>query len=271
MKRLGQHFLKNRRKLKEIAASLDLKEGDVVVEIGAGHGELTRELIAVPNVKVIAIEKDKSLVLKLKENFKSPELEIVEGDALKVLPSLIRNLELEIRNSSYKVAGNIPFYITGRLLRILGDLITGGILKYTTLMVFTVQKEVAERICAAPPKMNLLAASVQFWAKPEIIGSIPKKDFSPPPEVDAVIVKLTTKYQQLKTENYYKLIKILFRQPRKTVLNNLAAGLKSNKKEITEKLKKLKINPEDRAQNLSVDEILKLSRELKTENASDPR
>ncbi len=261
MKRLGQHFLKNRQKLKKIADSLDLKGGETVVEIGAGHGELTRMLLAVPNVKVIAIEKDKNLIKELEENFKflisnfetnsnnqNSKLKIIHGDALKILPSVIRN-------SCCKIAGNIPFYITGQLFRVLGDLITNYQLPITTI-VLTVQKEVAKRICAKPPRMNLLAASVQFWADPEIVGFIPKKDFKPQPEVDAAILRLTSKQKlgkgnyQLLITNYYKLIKVLFKQPRKTILNNLSA-LKP-KEEVIPLLKKLRINPTDRPQDLAV-------------------
>jgi 16S rRNA (adenine1518-N6/adenine1519-N6)-dimethyltransferase len=277
--KLGQHFLKNKGKIRKIADSLDLKEGDFIVEIGPGHGELTRELIAVPNVKVIAVEKDKSLALKLKENFefrisnfkknsndKNSKPEVIQGDALKILPSLIQNSKLKTQNSGYKVAGNIPYYITGKLLRVLGELVTGVMTRHNippiSLVVLMVQKEVAERLTAKPPKMNLLAASVQFWASPEIIDYISRKDFSPPPKVDSAIIKLITKNQQLTTdENYYKLIKILFKQPRKTILNNLAGGLGKEKKEITEALGRIGINPLDRPQNLSVEKINKLAKE----------
>jgi 16S rRNA (adenine1518-N6/adenine1519-N6)-dimethyltransferase len=291
-KSLGQHFLKNKGKIKEIVDSLGLEKGDVVIEIGPGHGELTRELVSTPGVTVIAVEKDRRLVSELKENFKfqisnfeTPKqslrdatgqansndqiskLQIVEGDALKILPTLIQNSKFlprrqagKIKNSGYKVAGNIPYYITGKLLRITGDLITNYQLPITTI-VLTVQKEVAERICAKPPKMNLLAASVQFWAKPEIIGFIPKKDFSPPPEVDSAIVKFEIRNSKLEIQDsYYKLVRILFKQPRKTILNNLAGGPELNKKKLVKKLKELKINPEDRPQNLSVDDIKKLAR-----------
>jgi 16S rRNA (adenine1518-N6/adenine1519-N6)-dimethyltransferase len=263
-RRLGQHFLKNRGKIKEIIDSLELKRGDIIVEIGAGHGELTGELLTRQDIKVIAIEKDKRLVEELKGNFqfpisnfqtnsnnRNPKLEIVHGDILKELPSLIQN-------SSYKVVGNIPYYITGKLLRILGELELKP-----ELIVLTIQKEVAERVCAESPKMNLLAASVQFWAAPEIVSSISKKDFEPPPEVDSAIMRLKTKPpfgDQLLATSYYKLIKILFKQPRKTILNNLSDGLKLNKDEITKELKKLKINPASRPQNLDIQNIQKLIR-----------
>ncbi len=264
-KRLGQHFLKNAGKIRKIADSLELKRGDFVIEIGPGNGELTKELIKHP-VRVIAIEKDPRLYEKLvNSNWKLGNVEFTNGDALEVLPAIITNYELPTAN--YKIVGNIPYYITGKLLRIIGELITDYKLPITTA-VLTVQKEVAERMTANPPKMNLLAASVQFWASPEIVDYIPKSDFKPQPKVDSAVVKLTTKVISHKSLviSYYKLIKILFKQPRKTILNNLSAGLSLGKGKITGRLDALKISPSDRPQNLGVEEIMKLSRELEMKN-----
>ena len=310
---LGQHFLKNKAKLKKIIDALELKDGDIVVEVGPGHGELTQEIQKSKiseteqvrygagknqsanwrtKIKIIAIEKDINLVKFLEEKFSKDKnidpvrskileisadlskinrtsngVEIIYGDALKVLP----NLTNELKNlKTYKLTGNIPYYITGYLLRILGELENKP-----SLIVLTIQKEVAQRVCAKPPKMNLLAASVQFWAEPKIIGSVSKKDFWPIPKVDSAIIKLTPltllvrSSIQCNKEKYYEFIKILFKQPRKTILNNLLSGIvgknwggkvnkKKNKEEIIEKLKKIGINPQARPQNLSVEQILKL-------------
>lgn len=275
--KLGQHFLINKAKIKKIAAALAPKENETVLDIGAGHGELTRALLKYPNVKVIALEKDKGLVEEIKKTFQfsisnfqtnsndqNPKLEIIHGDALKILPILLTNYKLPITN--YKLVGNIPYYITGRLLRLIGDLITKDKLPITAC-VFTLQKEVAERICAKPPKMNLLAATVQFWAEPEIVDFIPKKDFRPQPKVASAIIKLTNRKWQLLNKNdsnhqslatnYYKLVRILFKQPRKTILNNLVAW--KSKNEILAALEKIKINPAARPQNLTLENIKKLA------------
>src|SRR3989344_5926855 len=310
---LGQHFLKNKAKLKKIIDALELKDGDIVVEVGPGHGELTQEIQKSKiseteqvrygagknqsanwrtKIKIIAIEKDINLVKFLEEKFSKDKnidpvrskileisadlskinrtsngVEIIYGDALKVLP----NLTNELKNlKTYKLTGNIPYYITGYLLRILGELENKP-----SLIVLTIQKEVAQRVCAKPPKMNLLAASVPFWAEPKIIGSVSKKDFRPIPKVDSAIIKLipltllVRSSIQCNKEKYYEFIKILFKQPRKTILNNLLSGIggknwggkvnkKKNKEEIIEKLKKIGINPQARPQNLSVEQILKL-------------
>ncbi|MFA5083991.1 MAG: 16S rRNA (adenine(1518)-N(6)/adenine(1519)-N(6))-dimethyltransferase RsmA [Candidatus Paceibacterota bacterium] len=260
MEKLGQHFLTNEIKLQKIARTLDLKADDSVIEIGPGHGELT--LILAKNFQfidskfqLIAIEKDEKLLKSLQKKFKTDEnIELIKGDALEIIPQLAGNHKLQ--NENYKITGNIPYYITGYLLRIIGELENKPL-----LVVLTIQKEVAERICAEPPKMNLLAASVQFWAEPKIIDYIPKSDFKPQPKVDSTIIKLTTNNLRLttqETENYYKLIKILFKQPRKTILNNLKPATE-NLQLLTKKLELIGINSNDRPQNLNIEQIKKIA------------
>lgn len=257
-KKLGQHFLINKEKIGRIVEALDLKSGDTIVEIGPGHGELTEEF-RIPNleVMVIAVEKDKKLAENLKKKFaRAQNIKIINEDILKILPQILK---------SYKLVGNIPYYITGYLLRILGELE-----RKPSLIVLTIQKEVAERICAlrqarGRSNMNLLAASVQFWAEPEIIDYIPKRDFKPAPKVDSAIIKLIPKSYILNSKSYYSFIKILFKQPRKTMLNNLESGIKNlefgkeNRKKLKEKLELTGINPFGRPQDLSIEQIIELS------------
>ncbi|MDP3014882.1 MAG: 16S rRNA (adenine(1518)-N(6)/adenine(1519)-N(6))-dimethyltransferase RsmA [bacterium] len=288
-KYLGQHFLINKDKLREIVEALELKNGDTVIEIGPGHGELTSEIVSklqslkVKKFKIIAIEKDEELADSLKKwSLRATEgsaaisgiasalprndgkIEIIHGDALKILPKISKTQNL--KPNTYKVVGNIPYYITGYLLRILGELESKP-----SLIVLTIQKEVAERICAGKSKMNLLAASVQFWAKPKIIGYISKKDFQPAPGVDSAIIALSPRtdadWTRIDADKYYKLIKILFKQPRKTILNNLLVVCRDAKdanthecrEKIIKKLRKLDIDPRARPQDLSIEQIEKLS------------
>jgi 16S rRNA (adenine1518-N6/adenine1519-N6)-dimethyltransferase len=254
-RKLGQHFLEDEEALEKIAAGLEIKKTDVVVEIGPGHGELTRHLVEYHPKKIIAIEKDKYLAEALPRDL-SPlltgtELKIINADALKALSSL--------RLRRYKLIGNIPFYITGRLLRILSEL-----KNKPEIIVLTVQKEVAERIVAQPPRMNLLAAITQFWADPEIIGSIPRQKFSPPPEVDSAIIRLFPK----KTKNpdqYYRFVKILFKQPRKTILNNLLTTSKNHEERTVEELEKAGLTSSSRPQNLNIKTIVLLASSLKND------
>ena len=105
--------------------------------------------------------------------------------------------------------------------------------------------------------MNLLSAAVQFWAEPKILFTLKPDDFSPPPEVNSAVIKLTPKRLTLNAERYYKLIHIIFKQPRKTLINNLFAGnnFKLSKNEIENTLKILKIDPNSRPQNLSLGDI----------------
>ncbi|HQA95872.1 MAG TPA: rRNA adenine N-6-methyltransferase family protein, partial [Candidatus Colwellbacteria bacterium] len=111
------------------------------------------------------------------------------------------------------------------------------------------------------PQMNLLAASVCFWAEPKIISFVSKKDFSPAPKVDSAVILLKTRLSEspIDRKNYYPFIKALFKQPRKTILNNLSA-LETNKEKLKEKLEKQGVDPSLRGQDLSFEEILELSR-----------
>lgn len=226
---------------------MELQEGETVIEVGAGHGELTFELAQWP-VQILAVEKDRFLIQKLESKIKSQELgggrvKVVQGDILKILPQLVRKLEI----GNWKLAGNIPYYLTGYLFRIIGEL------KHKpALMVFTLQKEVAERIVAQPPQMNKLAASVQFWAEPEIISSIPRRDFKPIPKIDSVIIKLRIRMAPSALNNYYQVINAVFKQPRKTIVNNLAAGLGMLREKVLEKIAPLGLTGQERGQNLSL-------------------
>ncbi|MDO8516340.1 MAG: rRNA adenine dimethyltransferase family protein [bacterium] len=317
--RLGQHFLINHSALKKIAAALSIAAGDTIVEIGPGHGELTSELLTFVDShtfadshrhgKIIAIEKDGRLASELKTKFaKTSIIEIIEGDALRLLPSIVNGQLSSV--ASYKLVGNIPYYITGHLLRVISEME-----HKPKTAVFTIQEEVAERICAEPPRMNRLAASTQHWATPSILFRLPKEDFSPPPEVNSAVIKLKThityhvsriknegakQSQEAKKhrkgkgktasvafvdshtflpaqagadshryydEAYYRAVRILFQQPRKTILNNLEAGLKNEelgimggesiekRAKIGEALKTIGANPTLRPQDLSIKDI----------------
>ncbi len=252
--KLGQHFLKNEAAIKKIVAALDLQPGETIVEIGPGHGELTDCLLASPAGKIIAIEKDSSLAENLRSQILDSRFQVITGDILKILPKI-----QDLKSKIYKLVGNIPYYITGFLFRIIGELENKP-----SLIVFTIQKEVAERIVAKPPRMNLLAASVQIWAEPEILMTLPPEDFDPPPKVTSAIIKLKTKNNELgimNNGNYYKLIKIIFKQPRKTLFNNIRTSdvLTLGEEEIKKRLEKIDLTGEERGQDLSIEKLVELS------------
>lgn len=265
MQKLGQHFLKNDAALANIVKVIAPADGDWIVEIGPGHGELTVPLLrAVQNKRftVVCIEKDRSLAevlrsLLIKETAGGNSTAIIqEGDALKLLPALVESNDHGKGIVRYKVVGNIPYYITGKLLHVLSELD-----RKPERVVLLIQKEVAERICAAPPKMNRLAASVQFWAHPAIVTLVPRRDFSPPPEVDSAIIALDKRTAPHKESAdpaaYYRAVRAIFAQPRKTLLNNLAmAGAEGGSRvKIAERLRDIGLNPELRPQNLAVEQI----------------
>lgn len=253
-RRLGQHFLKNKSAVQKIISALELQQNETIIEIGPGTGALTFPLLKeckLKNCKLIAIEKDPQLSERL-SHLVTKSLRIINGDALKILPNLMPQL-LNDSIPNYKIVGNIPYYITGKLLRIISELDSKP-----SLTVLMIQKEVAERIIAQPPKMNLLAAATQFWAEPKILLTLKPNDFDPPPKVDSAVIRLVTRHESLGTgeiQAYYKLLHIIFKQPRKTLANNLSAGLDLSKKEIESVLGRSYISKNARPQDLSLEEI----------------
>lgn len=254
-KLLGQHFLTNDQAIRKIIAALAPEKGDVIFEIGPGHGELTAllaEKCAPLDCTITAIEKDEALADEL-EKRALKNVRVAKGDVLEMIPL--------ITDKNYKLVGNIPYYLTGHLLRVVSELANKP-----KLAVFMVQKEVAERMISAPPDMNRLAASIQFFADITIIGNVPKEDFSPQPKVDSSIVRFKTRSdpEKVSADRYYDAVRKIFAQPRKTILNNVTAAFLENKpgKEIiSEKLSSLGIDPTARPQNMTVKDISNLARE----------
>ena len=248
--------MKDTSVLEKIAAAIDIAPTDIVVEIGPGHGELTEHILKFGPEKIIAIERDEKLATSLREQVTSKSgLEIIRGDALKILPKV--PITYHLKPKTFKIAGNIPYYITGKLLRTIGEL-----KEKPSLTVLTIQKEVAERLCAEPPEMNLLAASVRFWGEPKIIRTISRNAFRPRPKVESAIIQIVTRETSTSEEEsakYYAFIKALFKQPRKTILNNLTDGSNHTKKEVEKFLVSHGVEPKLRPQNLDIDTINNLS------------
>lgn len=249
-KLLGQHFLNDHDAIKKIVGALEPCDGDTVFEIGPGHGELTRPLAEAyrgKNAKLYAIEKDPSLAARLEVD----GVEVMRGNALEVLK--------EVTHKPLKIVGNIPYYLTGHLLRVIGELD-----ERPTRAVFMVQKEVAERLAATPPHMNRLAASIQIWATPKITGTVPKQHFSPQPKIDSAIILLERRADAPDKEfsaRYYAAMHALFAQPRKTIFNNLRAALTDSER-VSAALEKQSIDPIARPQNLSIEQISTIASSL---------
>ncbi len=263
MPRLGQHFLKKTSATNTIVNALNLKTGETVIEIGPGTGVLTWPLLKRCNEvqsRLIVIERDPKLADELAE--KNSNLNLIRGDALKVIPQILKNHNKEVgqmpgSRANFKVVGNIPYYITGALLRMLGELNEPPI-----QIVIMIQKEVAERLVAKPPRMNLLAAATGYWAESQILETLAPEDFSPPPKVSSAIVSLRSKPQKTTAEReaYYRFIKAIFRQPRKTILNNLKSAYGQKKEEaIKEVLLSQGLSGLERPQNISLEILTALS------------
>jgi len=248
-KRLGQNFLIDKSALFEIIKASELKPADFVLEIGAGIGTLTLEL-AQRVKKVTAVEKDIKMVEVLKETLANQKnVEIIQQDILKSeLPKSLKN---------YKIISNLPYYIVSPVIRKFLEA-----KNQPKLLVLMVQKEVAQRICSKPPDMNLLAISIQFYAKPEIVSCVPKQSFWPQPKVDGAIIKITPKKEKLKADKnlFFKIARAGFSQPRKQILNNLSKSLKIEKERVKSWLLENKISPEQRAETLTLENWTSLAK-----------
>lgn len=244
-KQYGQNYLINDGIVEKIVKAANLQSTDTVIEIGPGFGVLTFAL-AQRAKKVIAFEIEKKLTEYWEEN-KLSNLEIIFGDALKNLRSYV------IHHTSYKVVANIPYQITSQILRTILELPNKP-----SLIVVMVQKEVAQRICAKPPDMSLLALSVQYYGQPEIVDFVTKGNFWPAPKVDSAILRIKTlKHENIKTasdEQFFKFAKAGFAQKRKQLWKNLAEGLKLDKDKVKAVLNEVVGNEKVRAEELGVEE-----------------
>jgi len=247
-KSLGQHFLIDRKVLQKIIQVACLSKKDIVLEIGPGIGTLTLELSQRAK-KVIAVEKDKKMCQALKEVVRNAEnVRVIRGNILKTNP-------LSLTSCHYKIVANIPYYLTSPVIRMFLESPNPP-----QEMILMVQKEVAKRICAKVPKMNLLAVCVQFYAKPKIVSYISKNSFWPRPKVDSAIIKITNirQFNPDFANKFFKIIKAGFSHPRKLLVNNLAGKLKIDKQKIKKILSEIGLDEKTRAENLSIKDWKKL-------------
>ncbi len=261
-KRLGQHFLISQKALQKIIQTAEISKKDIVLEIGPGLGILTQEL-AQRAKKVIAVEKDKRMVTRLQETLKDHQnVEIIHNDILKILRDSPSDTVLESRTVSeglslkkYKVVANIPYYLTSPLIRLFLESA-----RPPQEMILLIQKEVAQRICAKPPKMSLLAVAVQFYSQPKIISYVSKKSFWPRPKVDSAIIKISQikKPKNINPEKFFRIVKAGFASPRKQLINNLFQKLNLDRGKIKKALTQCRLDIQVRAENLSVEDWLKL-------------
>ena len=248
-KGLGQNFLINKNVLEKIIDGANISPDDFILEVGPGIGTLTQEL-AKKAKKVLAIEKDETMIEILKETLKDfDNVEVVQGDILKFDNPL---------PEKYKIIANIPYYLTSPLIR--------KFLEQDARpeeMILMLQKEVAQRICSNPPKMSLLAVSVQFYADAKIVSPVSKSCFWPAPKVGSAIIKIVPQEKHnIPADLFFKVVKAGFSQPRKQLAGNLSKSLELDKEKTAGWLQKNNIDPKQRAETLSINDWVNLANSL---------
>jgi len=256
-KSLGQNFLTSPVVPRWMCEAGMVEKGDVVLEIGPGTGTLTREILA-RGAKVIAIETDKRAVVLLEEIFTK---EIQEG-RLTIVFDDIRNLELNklgLKNHSFKIIANIPYYLSGFLLRLFLE----KSIQPNTL-VFLMQKEVVARV-ARDPQESILSLSVKAFGTPKYVKTVTRGHFHPAPKVDSAILQISninqnnfkTKHDQ---ELFFTLLHLGFGQKRKQLLTNLTHNYLRSELETI--FQNLEITTTVRAENVPLSLWLKLTTNL---------
>lgn len=303
-KSLGQNFLKNPTIIAKIAQAGEIETGDLIIEIGPGTGELTagilKEIVKVGSefdndsesereresdstrskkpkkglktkvpAKIIAIEKDRRAIPILEERFKNEinegVLEIIEGDFLEM------DIVALISGRTFKIIANIPYYITGAIIRKSLELS-----KKPSKLIFLVQKEVAERIVNRDGKGSILSNSVAFYGKPRLILAVSKGNFVPAPKVDSAVIKISeieesTKNLDKKTEEmFFAVLHAGFAHKRKILASNLKSYISQNQtvdlvlmqENIEKAYKMANLSPKVRAEELSIDQWRILASEI---------
>ncbi len=242
-KQLGQHWLKDREILLEIAAFAS-GASDVILEIGPGLGTLTSALFRYFD-QVIAVEFDQELAAKLPASFPGKDLNVINSDIL--------SFDESVLPENYSLAGNVPYYITSPIIQ-----------KFLTSkhrpkrMVLLIQKEVAERVAADVGRHSILSLSAQIYAKVSLGPVVLRSKFTPPPKVDSQVVIFEPYETPLAGESTMALIKLGFSSPRKKLSTNLSVTLRLPREEIIEIFTQLKIPEGARPADLSLDDWKKL-------------
>lgn len=272
-KSLGQNFLKSEIALKKIIEAGEIKPDDIILEIGPGKGALTEKLLECADL-VVAVEKDRELFEFLKNKF---EKEIVEEKLILLNEDILefnvnekissfflglagvgdpgnRGPEKNLKSFRYKIIANIPYNITGAILK---KFLTEK--NQPTLMVLMVQNEVAKRIIARDGKESILSISVKAYGEPKMIMKVPARYFSPAPKVDSAIIAIENISRKLFVENkineekFWEIVKTGFAHKRKKLTGNLKRVISSQKLSFGEWKDK-------RAENLSTKDWITLAK-----------
>ena len=260
-KSLGQHWLRDREILDAIAFSAEIEDGDFVLEIGPGLGTLTSSLLkfAGKNGRVLSVEFDENLAKKLPEQFPGKNLEIINADFL--------DFDLSKLPNNYKVAANVPYYITSKIVE---KLLTSE--NKPSVAALLVQKEVAERMAAKAGELSILAIASQIYAEVSLDILVPREFFTPPPKVDSQVVVLKSREHNLieifnsknncevSEREFFRIVKAGFAAKRKKIAKSLSANLAISKERTAEILEKCEISPDLREKDLEIEEWIKISK-----------
>ena len=259
-KSLGQNFLIDQNILNKIVSGSGINKNTNVLEVGPGAGTLTRELCLTAK-KVTAVEIDKALIPILNDVMSDfDNFNLINSDILELnINEMIKN---EFGNEDFTVVANLPYYITTPI--IMNFLESELPVKSMTLMI---QKEVAARILAEPGTKDYgaLSVAVQFYAEPEIICTASPHCFTPQPKVTSSVINLKLydkpKYDVKNKELFFKIVKSIFSQRRKTLVNSLSGSpyLDLSKDKIINILKQMDLNEKIRGEKLNIEQIAELS------------
>jgi 16S rRNA (adenine1518-N6/adenine1519-N6)-dimethyltransferase len=267
--KLGQNFLADGRAAEKIVAALGDVSRSLVVEIGPGGGALT-EFLLPKAARVIAIELDRMLATQLRVKYsREPKLEVLEGDVLKIDFRTVLHRTIgplgDLRPEKperARLVGNLPYYITSDILLHLFDFHD-----QFDLLVIMVQREVGERIAAAPGSRDygLLSATTQLYAQAENLFTLPPGAFVPPPQVHSSVLRLriAPRFDELgvKPEEFIAFLKLAFAMKRKTLLNNVRRNYKEE--QIREALRQADVRVDIRAEAMSLEKSARVFRELR--------
>ena len=241
-KSLGQHWLTDEQTLLAICKAADVQPTDTVLEIGPGPGTLTKHLVAQAE-QVVAVEFDEALARELPVRVPADNLRVVQQDILR--------FDLTSLKPDYKVVANIPYYLTSKLIRVLSESSSRA-----QTVVLLIQKEVAERVVAAPGDMSVLSVSAQYYWECQLDVEVPARLFTPPPKVDSQVLVLRRRDQPLlenvDTKQFFQLVKAGYSARRKTLSNSLSGGLRLTKEQVGQLLDTAGIDAGLRAQALSL-------------------
>ncbi|KKU06523.1 MAG: Ribosomal RNA small subunit methyltransferase A [Candidatus Magasanikbacteria bacterium GW2011_GWA2_45_39] len=272
-KNFGQNFLIDENVLQDIVDAAEIQKTDTIIEIGAGVGTLTSAL-AKRAGQVYAFEVDERLYPVLQETVSQKNVEIIKEN---ILQTRVRweqiilssgRVQRSLGNGAlcmagnYKIVANIPYSITGILLRLFTELVVPP-----ARAVLMVQKEVAERITARPGKMNMLSVVVQYYTVPELIRAVPGNAFYPSPKVDSAVLAWRPQrtYNTQVDEPFFRLVRAGFLHPRKMLKNNLISAWKDRVEasKITQVLSVTHIPERARPGDLTVENWLNLCETLR--------